>query len=615
MTSIRIVEFGGILPEKAARNLPKTYAQIAHNCLLWDGVLRPMPKWKEFYKYNNATNKLYEDTRDGSLHSTLDYAEAVLLTGPPFATDLLVGIDNTAIVDGYNSNIFQTLSYDEVGAASVAAGIPTPTFTGVAPFIISSSIGYTSLLYSLKPVNRIIGITFCRAIAGGMQESTIALIPGQAPYGIMFEGDIVNITLTLDMAKLAAFGITHIRLYRTIAGLDSGENVANELDTDWHLIDTIAATQDITYNKGGAATTDPLDLYLAKDFYPPQFKADYFGLTESGWFYMASATGRIAVSERYLHHAWPSENNLRIQAQVTGVVTHYDNLYIGTAANPYIVAVGPGEAEQGVQLAATPYPARLACIPGTMVAAPSGAIYASASGLVALSKSGQKVITAGVMNSDDILYKEKIEAVVGPPDYAAYMEEIRIPRTILSAFWNGKYVGFTKSYQNVAPGDPITKNCYIYNTGGEITGDATAGQIVTMDTPTGILLDAKETVNGLTLKYSNQLFYLPTPGDGGEDKGYRKAPKMCYRWKSKKFVFPGQTTFAAGKIVHDCGGAITIRVFVDCKCVWQADICDCNPFRIPSQIMGVTYEIELIGKSAVQEVHLAGSMKELIENE
>ena len=610
MTSLRITEFAGILPEKAARNLPKTHAQIAHNCLLWDGVLRPMPQWVESFRYNSATNKLYEDTRDGSYHTTFDYGEGVILTGAPFATSLLVGINDVVTVPGYTSNIFQTLSYTPEGGVSVPAGLPTPTFSGTSPFITSSSVSYSSQLHSLKPVNRIIGVTFCRVIAGGTQESPIAIIPGQAPYGIMFEGDIVIVNLSFDMAKIADYGITHIRLYRTIAGLDSGENVANELDTDWHLIDSIAIKPSISYSNGGAATGDSLDLYLAKDFYSPQFKAAHFGLTESGWFYAVAADGRVAVSERYLHHAWPTENYLRVYEQVTDVACYYDNVYIGTVTKPYVVSVAPGEGEQGAQLAAVPFPERLACIPGTMVAAAGGAIYASKAGLVALSKSGQRLITAGVMNPDDILYKEKIE-VTG---YDAYVEEIRIPRTLFSANWNGKYVGFTKSYQNVSD-DPVVKNCYIYDAGNDIMAGSTAGQIVTMDTPTGLLLDAKVAARGLTLKYSNQLFYLPTPGDGAEEREYRKAKKMCFRWKSKKFVFPGQTTFAAGKIVHDCGGAITIRLFVDCKCVWQADICDCNPFRIPSQIMGVTYEIELIGKNAVQEVHLAGSMRELIENE
>jgi hypothetical protein len=578
-----------------------------------------MPQWIQFKEFDNSSTGAYifENAITGDLVAAHEYAEAVLLTGAPFYSNVLVGIDLTApTILGYNSNIYQTMQYGGApSSVSYPAGLPTPTFSGASPYITAYSTGYSSQLHSLKPVNRILGITFCRQFAGGLQESPLALIPGQAPYGIMFEGDIVQLGLTLDMSKINAEGITHIRLYRTISGLDSGEQVGNELDTDWHLVSTIAVRTNINYNDGGAATTDPLDLYLAKDFYRPQYQASYFGLLESGWFYMASEKGDVSVSERYLHYAWPSGNRMQIPGAVTDVVSHDDNLYIGTTHFPYIIAVSAGEGEQGAQLAARPFPERLPCLPGSMVAAAGGAIYASAAGLVGLSRQGQRVLTSGIMNADNILYKTKVDAVVGPPAYAAYTEEVRVPRTINAVYMQGKYFGFVKSYQNVDLDNDVVKYCYVYDTGDEINGDKQFQQLVTMNVPEGILSQALVTSMGLTTKYTNQVFYLPLPGDGNIDKGYRKALKYCFQWKSKKFVMPGQTTFAAGKIIHDCGGPITLRLYVDCRCVWQTEICDCNPFRIPSQIMGLDFEIELLGRSAVYEVHIAGSMRELLENE
>lgn len=625
MPGIHIKQFAGLMPELAARNMPHTCAQIAHNCLLRDGSLRPLPRWKKFHVLTTATSEshIYEDEATGALINAYDYGEAVYLNGEPFANRMVVGINNIpAMHQGFTSNVMQTLGIgDAPSISSYPAGIPTPMFIptvvegeAVEASITDSSVGYTAQMFSDKPVNRIMGVTFCRLIGGGMQEGPIGVIPGQAPFGVMFEGDIVNIMLELNMSFLRTYGITHVRLYRTISGLDSGEKVGNELDTDWHLVDTIdirGAITVINYNDGGAVTTDPMDLYLSGNFYMPKYNMQHFGLTEGGWFYGVSADGKISISERYLHYAWPVENYLDIKQQVTSAATHFDNIYIGTSGYPYIVALAPGEGPQGLQAAPQRFPERLPCLPDTMVAAAAGALYTSPKGVVALSRSGQRVITAGITNADDVLYKKSFPYVEGPPEVSAYTEEVRFSRALKAAYHEGVYYGICKSYQPTSEA-LISRHGFAYHTGDEINGDNKFGQLVTFDVPSGVVDQATVTRRGLTLKYANDLFCLPLPGDG-EDKEYRRSPKACYQWKSKKFVFPGTMTLAAGKIVHACGGKITVRLYVDCKCVWQANICDCEPFRIPSQIIGTEFEIELLGTQAVYEVHFASSMQELLE--
>jgi hypothetical protein len=156
---------------------------------------------------------------------------------------------------------------------------------------------------------------------------------------------------------------------------------------------------------------------------------------------------------------------------------------------------------------------------------------------------------------------------------------------------------------------------FIYNTGDDIHGQKQFQQLVTMDVPDGVLSDAKVTYKGLVLKYTEKLYFLPLPGEGGNNELYKRARKLEYKWKSKKFVFPGRITLAAGKIVHDCGSPVTFNLYVNCRLVWTAEICDCNPFRIPTQITGNEVEIEVIGKSPIQKIKIASSIRELMENE
>lgn len=446
MPGIRITKFAGLATELDARALNRINAQVAHNCLLWDGSLRPMPMWKLFNVLGNSSEAgadaagyfAFENTRNSQVNYVTNFYDGVYLTGQPFANDMFVGINNDDnVADGYTSNLRMT---EAIAAPAIAKPLGLPNPASTAPlFITGSSISYISMNESVKPVNRVMGVTFCRRTNSGLEESTIAVLPNQAPFGIMFEGDILQISLTLDTAALEEWGVTHLRLYRTIAGLDSGEQIGNELDANWHLVSTIAVAPNIMYNDGGAATTDPLDLYLADHFYAPRWIAAHFGLTESGWFYCATADGKIGISERYLHHAWPTENELAIPETITDVAHNYDNIYIGTNTKPYHIALSPGEGEQGLQAAATPFAERLPCIGRSMAAAPGGALYASRTGLVALSQSGQKVLTAGITKAGDVLYKNVIPAT---ETQTGVTDEIKIERTTYGAYHKGSYYGF-----------------------------------------------------------------------------------------------------------------------------------------------------------------------------
>lgn len=461
MPGIHITAFAGIAPEVDSRLSDKTTAQIAHNCLLWDGTLRPMPQWNLFRVANIDSNYayIYEDSKTNILYEAFEFTEAVYLNGPPFAHDVIVGIDITTLpAPGYNSNLRRTESPNVV-QDSLPLGLPTPLFTptvvnGILSYATMNahSISYTPQYHSKKPINRLIGVTFCRQTLSGFEESPLAVIPGQNPKGIMFEGDIINVYIGLDPDAVAAYGITHVRLYRTISGLDSGEQVGNELDTDWHLIQTIQAVSEIYYNDGGASTTDPLDLFLASRFYPPYIEARYFGLCEAGWFYAVSAKGQIQLSERYLHHAWPTENKLTIPETVTGAVQHFDNLYIGTNTRPYVVATAPGEGQQGIQASATAFNERLPCLPNTMVVAPSGALYAAARGIVSLSREGARVLSAGIANAGDVLYTNKIDDDI--------TDEVRIDLTTAAAYWEGSYWGFVGGHRDIPQNVYYTSHIY-----------------------------------------------------------------------------------------------------------------------------------------------------------
>lgn len=429
MASIRITQFAGIVPEVNARLKPATNAQIAHNCLLTDGSLRPQAEWVRVSK--NSSSDILGISYDAVMGMPHMYRvfDPVTLTGEPFADRVTVGVyPYEGGVEYYTTGEGFDWSERKVGISA-------------APMY--ATVTYQRGYDSVKPVNRMYAITRVRKYGNRAEEGALIPLPGQSPTDIVYEGDLVNIEIDTGVVD---DGTTHLRIYRSISGLDTGQNITNELDTNWHLVDELPYMQFsvLNYTDGDAATILPLDVCYSMEFHGPTLYPSFFGLSDSGWFVSASQDGMLNISERYMHHAYPVSNYLRIPEKITDMVVHMDNVYIGTEGRPYIIALSAGE--KGLQAAATPYGEVLACLPGSMTRTASGAMYASPQGLVALGREGQQVISRNVVNAGDVMYRKTIE----PDDY--YSGEplhikASIGNTAHGRYFAGSYYGFCEGIE------------------------------------------------------------------------------------------------------------------------------------------------------------------------
>lgn len=416
MPSIRITQFAGLVPEITGRNIPATSAQIAHNCLLTDGSLRPQARWVKLEEYTAApgvtmASIAYDPQSDKAwMYATYD---PVTLDGAPFASGCTIAANmSPPVVRHVTGN----------GLTYVTTDLYAEGVTG--------TVSYERAYLSNKPVNRVYACSRVRIKDGRVEEGPMVNYVIGDPTALVYEGDSATLNLTITTLPDNA---THIRLYRSISGLDTGEEIANQQDSDWHLIATlpIPAGGFFQYVDGGSITTDPLDVFYANHFHAPILLARHFALSESGWFVAVASGGDIAVSERYLHHAWPIENSFKIPETVTDAACCDDNMYIGTNRRPYILSMQQGE--KGLQGALTPFPEPYRCLPNTMTPTPSGVIYASNLGLIALSREGQRILTASIANAGDELYSR----VVDTQEYVA-----SIHTTIHGVYHNGWYYGF-----------------------------------------------------------------------------------------------------------------------------------------------------------------------------
>lgn len=428
MANIRITQFGGLMPEVHGKLIRETHAQVAHNCLLVDGKLRPQAEWVRVHtkRLDQWDEQDYELSYSEQQQRAIPYPMArkpVTLEGAPFATNLVVGAAQG-----------QTLVRSAVGGGEMSEAF-LPDIVATA---LSATVTYTRAYDSIKPINRLYAVSYVRVYDGRIEEGPLALLANQQPTDIVYEGDLVNIVMYSDYG---GDGQYRVRLYRTITGLDTGTAATNELDTNWHLVSEMLIPNGgmLQYTDGASATALPMDMAYSMQFTPLAIEPYFFGLTESGWFVAASMDGRIQVSERFMHHAWPVENQLQIPAKIVDMVVSGDNVFFGTEGKPYMLAVSFGE--KAMQAKIDAFGESMPCRPGTMAATPSGAMYASGQGLVSLGRDGMHVITRELANAGSVFAtRTRREYDLGGTRTRKI--ECGIHKTGFGHYHAGKYYGF-----------------------------------------------------------------------------------------------------------------------------------------------------------------------------
>jgi hypothetical protein len=460
---------------------------------------------------------------------------------------------------------------------------------------------------STRPCSVAYAITYVRQIPTPYfdigitnQESAPISLGGIGGNGTLwYEGDYTKIQFTLVTPPVND-QIGTIRLYRSITAIESAEQIVNTFDTDYYLVAEIGNFNygiPITYYDSALTQDTIASKLLTKNNQCPYFidggGIKNVGLTESGWVW-ATTEYEVLFSDRFSVHNWPIANYLTIDytSTIQHAVSFYDYVFLGTQGKPYKISIKTsGDLIPNIEV--TPYPEYQPCINRTMVTCPFGALYTSPNGIVALEPERMSVITKDLLNAGDYLYQWCDNGALKK----FYFSDITT-----AAWFNGWYIGF-------APYGKI----FVYQVPEDLNDAHPFQQLVTMDAPQPTApVGAVVSNYGLHTCFSNKMYYWPVPG---WQRPGDKIQKLCYQWKSKKFVFPGQTTFSAAKVVAECDGDVCFKLYGDGQLVCTRKITDNNPFRLPMHTRHVEWEIELIGTATVSEVHVATSMNDLVEVE
>lgn len=595
MASIRLTQFAGLMPDLSAKLKNKVNAQIAHNCLLHDGRLQAMPAYFKYQTLGVVPKSLYRAVSfpfpaAGNVIPDFDFTYTNYFDGPPFP----IGLYGVGDLGGISALC------NKFGQPGITGNI---LFAGVTAPVVTSSViaNITPNHQSVRPTVISYAITFVRRAATNKIEESIPVwivTVGNNGSQLYYDGDLVTLNFNILSPDV---GQTGIRLYRTISALETGEQIINTFDTDWYLVAEIQTNEmlpitggyNVVYGDIATSQSLPGDLMLSEHFFTPPLNVTSSGLTESGWLWVTTQTS-LTFSERYLLHAWPPSGNLTLPLvnEVVSAISFYDIVFIGTPAQPFRATVSVSD-DDTVQVNAYPYPEIQPCIPNTMVRAPFGALYTCNQGVVALEETRMQMITRELMHGGTTLYSWCDDGI---------HKEFTFSDITKAAWFNGFYVGY-------APSGKI----FVYQPPEDLNALHEFQQLVTMDAPVEeVPIALVEGGYGLHTAFGNNLYYWPIPG---WERSGDSIKKLCYHWKSKKFVMPGETNFAAGKVVWECDGEVCFKLLVDCRCVFTYKVVDCLPFRLPSSSGGIEFEIEITGTGTVSEVHIASSMRELTEVE
>lgn len=332
--------------------------------------------------------------------------------------------------------------------------------------------------------------TYVQAIAGGAFTPESAPSP---PTEVMDVPDGAGALISgFSALKLDGLAITHIRIYRTQSGEESGE---------FHFLDEIeVAGKDIGKLQYRDTTSD-LDLssevLKTSTWDPIEDDAQGLIVTDNG-IYACFRGNELLLSEPNYAYAFPADYRLLFEDKIVALA-HYDNtIAVLTEGRPYLVVGNEPAQMQVIHL-----PIEQACVSAKSVGSVAGGvIYASPDGLMLFSASDQSLCSGGTFTREQ--WQE-----LGPEGLAG---------TVL----NGKYYGFLLG----------SNKGFIFTPG--------AKDIVRIE------LDKKCKVLALYHHSVDDCIYLSMERDGKyEIAKWEAGAKMKYEWRSKSFYFPMLTRMSA----------------------------------------------------------------------
>lgn len=582
MRTIRVTNFGGVVPRLGARNLPDNNAQLSENTKLFSGELRAWNRGRKVATVGVDTPRtVYRYDYQGAARF-LAFQEPTWVVKAPLINETL-GRLYWAGSQGVKYNSAQRI---EAALPPYNLGVPTPTVNASV-----SAVGGASELITTR--------VYIVALVGPFGEEGPTSLPFKTS-GKVDASWVVNglDSVTFDNARFPA--VTRLRLYRTVTS-DTGVDYRRV--AEWP-ISSIPSTFEDTVPDTQVAVAP---VYESFDWTPPP--PDLTGIISVAGGFLAGFRGReLWFSVPYFPHAWPESYKLAVEDDIVALGTFGNVVVVTTKGEPY-AAVGSNPAVMTL----SKYDKVLPCVSAQGLVATSGAVlYPSYDGLVSISSDGYRIISQPYVTKDEWLSR------FSPRGIRASVYQDRY-----FAFFNSKF-GFTIGFD-----DPSTGFTSIELDGvSSVDLDRTTGQtLVTIGRDVYEWDDDRG--DRLVYQWKSKPFLIPKPANFAVLQLRGDFIQVVPGWGT---VTPpvvdvlghgfNMLTYNGRKVVSTVAGqrgpvgfpfngpgvpgkaalietTVRTRVWCDGTLMWEGSVDSERPYRLPSGRKGVLWEIELEGKTAV----------------
>lgn len=391
MAVISVKQFNGVSPKTPPRLLADTQAQVAENCDVFRGTLRPMNGLgTSVHTVPGGSQTIYKFGQDSTDETSgwLYWASDVDVARGQIAGDTEEWTYYTG--DGAPKAI-------RAGATNspIPMGMPAPSTA-----LIATAGAEPANADELAQETRVYTYTYVNKVGAREIESapapaalSVDVVPGQP------------VTLSGFSTPPTGQTATHVRIYRSTAG-------------------TYLFTAEITIAASLTGYTDTVDPELLAEEIPSLYwlppPDGLAGLTNLPNGVMAGFEGRdIYFCEPYVPHAWPDSYRQSIDYPVVGLGSIDTTLVAVTKGTPYFI-----QGSHPDSMVVVKSDIEQACVSKRSIVSFNNAVfYASPDGLVMLSSGGSRIITLGLYTRDQ--WQEQID-----------------PESVHGYHHDNKYIGF-----------------------------------------------------------------------------------------------------------------------------------------------------------------------------
>lgn len=374
MLDFSLYEFFGIAPRLRGKQLPQSYATVAHNVDLTHGILQP---FREPLKVSSksAASRLVSYGCDTFV---FDQCVSVAEWLPDCPRLYITGRVNYPEVATISNGI---LSYRRLGIPRP----PTPPHATATPVTADSD--------SARAVAYV--VTYVNALA---EESAPSL-----PSLDIVINDGQTVSVTFEYVPPIEYDIKLLRVYRRDTGFRIGAEKEQTLATHWYLIAEVDIDSVRVYDSklikdvGYGMTT----LEVRE---PPANLRNVTSISGTAML-VGSSGNRLVFSENLQPYSFPLAQEMTLDDNIVAIGSQGNTLFVATDGHPYRLVADAGcdkrDCRQIVKYD-QPMPMVNCHIGQGSVITPFGMVYVSADGLVLLSDSDTPtVITTDVLSADD----------------------------------------------------------------------------------------------------------------------------------------------------------------------------------------------------------------------